>query len=411
MAFDPAHMEQVREISSRIARTAGRVTQSDAASKAFNNQLKLLRGSDGRICLESIGEPTRQKVLIDEVGLAAPEFPTANAVDSGTLDSIQLKNGLTVSFSHAAMAAEPTDIDLHRSRTMIATVHTTDHTVDYSTEWCFFDDGYGRWRIVQTPRAPSAAAEITHELALFLAETGHSLDHASDIDDLLILDGPVYPNRLFDWENRTSDTVQGCSTRLPTQAVRNAIHLVERLTRREIPVLGFVKNPCSRRIVRTLESVGVDGVWQTDTGFFTDVLTPLSQSDRQPSNVLTFSNWFRLRAGPNGMMSTPGAGFGIDRTMAPSDYEVTFFVLYDPRTDLLYRVEAPYCVSKDPVLREQIQLQILRSVAKEAGPPGVVGKADSLARITRKVRRDLTRRIERQFDTSVLRTYDDCRWG
>ncbi len=410
MAFGPAHMEQVREISSQIAHTAGRLRPTTTAGEVLDDHLESLYGNNGRICLESIGEPTRLKVATEEVGLAAPEFPTATAVDSGTVNPIQFKNGLVVSFSHAAMAATPTDIDLHRSRTMIATVHTTDRTVDYSTDWRVFDDGHGRWRIVQTPRVPGAAAELAHELALSLAETGHTLEHASAIDDLLIQDGPIYPRHLLPRESPNSGD-SAPATRLPKQAVRDAVRLVEQLARRKIPVVGFVKNPESRRIVRALEAAGVTGGWQTDAGFFTELLAPDPQRGRRPTDILTFSNWFRLRAGPDGTMTTPGANLDVERRLAPSDYEVTFFMLYDPRMDLLYRVEAPYCVSKDPVLRERIQLQVLRSVATECGPPGVVGKADSLARISNAVRDDLTRRLARQFDTSILRSYDETRWG
>jgi hypothetical protein len=110
-------------------------------------------------------------------------------------------------------------------------------------------------------------------------------------------------------------------------------------------------------------------------------------------------------------MAADGDALGIERSLDPEAYEVTFFVLYDPRSDLVFRVEAPYAFTKDPECRTKLTRQILHDVAREQGPPLAIGKADELAKIDRQGSEELTRRIERTFETDREREYNDIRWG
>jgi hypothetical protein len=129
--------------------------------------------------------------------------------------------------------------------------------------------------------------------------------------------------------------------------------------------------------------------------------------------VLTFTNWFRSRVGTDRLLSTQGSDVVDleDRPLDRADYEVTFFVVYDPRTDLLFRVEAPAAFTADPDRRERLTMQVLTDVAAEQGPPLAVAKADELARIDRQGKEALRRTIERRFDSERQRSYDDERWG
>jgi len=90
---------------------------------------------------------------------------------------------------------------------------------------------------------------------------------------------------------------------------------------------------------------------------------------------------------------------------------VTFFVVYDPRDDLLYRVEAPYAFTRDRDRRDRLRMQVLRDVAAERGPPLPVAKADELAHIDREAKAQLRARVEDEFDADRQRSYDDKRWG
>ncbi len=90
---------------------------------------------------------------------------------------------------------------------------------------------------------------------------------------------------------------------------------------------------------------------------------------------------------------------------------MTFFVVYDPREDLLFRVEAPRAFTDDAERRERLTRQVLQEVALRRGPPLAVEKADELARISREEKAGLTETLERELAAGRARTYDEKRWG
>jgi hypothetical protein len=85
--------------------------------------------------------------------------------------------------------------------------------------------------------------------------------------------------------------------------------------------------------------------------------------------------------------------------------------LYDPRTDVTYKLEAPYAFARDPATRDRLTRQVLAEVATTRGPPEAVGKADELARIDAGEKAALRRKFEERFDSDRQATYDDRRWG
>jgi hypothetical protein len=106
--------------------------------------------------------------------------------------------------------------------------------------------------------------------------------------------------------------------------------------------------------------------------------------------------------------------YDIERERDPADYEVTFCMLYDPRTDTVYRVESPAVFTRDPDLRERLTRHVLTSVATERGPPLAVRKADQLARISRRETAALREALERAFDSELDTNYGDeraAKWG
>jgi hypothetical protein len=101
----------------------------------------------------------------------------------------------------------------------------------------------------------------------------------------------------------------------------------------------------------------------------------------------------------------------VERAHDPEAYEVTFCAIYDPRTDVLYRLEAPYAVTKDEAERGALRQWALSAVAAERGPPLAVGKADELAKIGGREKRSLRDTLEETFRSRRARQYDDLRWG
>jgi hypothetical protein len=296
----------------------------------------------------------------------------------------------------------------------VMTAHTNDTTRSLADdEWRMHDGGYCRQRVIHAPRVSRYAEGVVHSLSLYLAESEHALANAEVVEDLLYLDGPLYPKGMLNWLDRAPELADLLAEEDVVRSVlENYVALVEQFVARDVPLVGFVKNPGSKAVTRALRS-RTEAPWTDDTALFRQVLerregTGDDQSRR--TDQLTFTNWFVSRGGADGVMSTAGDALDVDLGLDREAYEVTFCVVYDPRDDVLFKLEAPYAVTRDADAREAIVRQALTEVAAEGGPPLAVGKADELARISREEKESLRAQLEREFESERDRTYDDVRW-
>jgi hypothetical protein len=412
MTLDPVHVDGIAQLARRVTKEVDDQDHTDIAEEAFAEFLDPLRDRDGDVILEPLDEHRRRMVAVDDVALTESPFPTQHGLDAGTINPTTFKNGLIIDVSQAAMAAVPSDVDLHRARTIVMTVHTNDDTIDVQdADWRMDDEGYARRRVLHAPRVDRYEQTVVHALALYRAESEHALDQADVVEDLLVLDGPIYPTGLLKWVERDPELKRLIIERSEfTDVIENYLELVETFAERDVPLVGFVKNSSSKALTRELRrSLGAP--WVNDEAFFRRVLERTDSEGELKTDALTFTSWFRSRAGTDGVLADGTLSLEHTRTLDDEAYEVTFFVVYDPREDLVYRIEAPYCVTRDETVREQLTTQMLAEIARERGPPLAVGKADELARIDREGKRTLRQRIETTFETSSQRSYNDKRWG
>lgn len=412
MTLDPVHVDGIAQLARRVTQQVDESDHTDVAERAFSEFLDPLVDRNGDVILEPLDDVRRRTVPVDDVALTESPFPTQHGLDAGTINPTTFKNGLVIDVSQAAMAAVPSDIELHRGRTIVMTVHTNDDTVDFGDDdWRMMDGGYAQQRVIDAPRVDRYEQTVVHALALYRAESEHALDQADVVDDLLILDGPLYPTGLLKWVERDPELKRLIIERSEfTDVVENYLSLVERFADRDVPLVGFVKNSASKALTRELRRK-LGAPWVDDEAFFRRVLERTDESGEVRTDALTFTNWFRSRAGTDGVLADGTLSLDHERTLDDDAYEVTYFVVYDPREDLVYRAEAPYCVTRDETVREQLTTQILAEVARERGPPLAVGKADELASIDREGKRTLRERIETTFETDRKRSYNDKRWG
>ncbi|WIV66802.1 DNA double-strand break repair nuclease NurA [Natrialbaceae archaeon AArc-T1-2] len=422
MTLDPVHVDGIAQLARRIDHGADERDHREFAETVWAEFLDPLLDREGRTVIEPVDEVSRHLVDLEDVALAESPFPTEHGLDAGTINPTTFRNGLVVDVAQAAMSATPSDLELHRSRTVVATVHSNDETARVDDRWGTFDAGYSRSRAVKVPRLPRFAEGVVHALALYLAESEHALEHAATVSDLLVLDGPLYPRGLLRWSDQHPDLATILEEESqPTTVLENYVRLVEEFVERGVPLVGFVKNPSTRVVCRTLKrkrSGGIDAPWVDDAALFTRVLERGEYVDdvdgnrwERDTSVLTYTNWFRSRGGVDRPLSIDGDALGVERALARETYEVTFFVVYDPREDLCYRIEAPYAFTRDSDTREALTRQLLKDVAVAGGPPTIVEKADDLARIASQEKRSLRETLETAFDTERDRTYDDHRWG
>ncbi|MBX0323752.1 DNA double-strand break repair nuclease NurA [Halomicroarcula sp. F13] len=411
MTLDPVHVDGIAKLAGQVGATVESSDQGAAAEEVWANFLDPLYDTDGREILTPLGEQRRRKVPVADIALEEPPFPTQHGLDSGTINPTTFKNGLVLDVAQAAMSATPSDVDLHRGRTIIMAVHSNDTTLRFDGDWRADDRGYARRRVLDAPQVDRFEQRVVHALALYLAESEHALLNADAVEDLFVLDGPIYPTGLLRWADRDTELAEVLAEDdRPKSVVGNYVELVERFVERDVPLVGFVKNASRKPLTRAVRKK-TNAPWTSDTAFFRHVLERRDDDGERRDDALTCTNWFRSRAGTDGTMAADGDALGIERTLSSELYEVTFFVCYDPRTDLVFRVEAPYAFTKDPDRRERLTRQILHDVAAERGPPLAIAKADELASIDRQGSEELTRRIEREFDVDRDSSYDDHRWG
>ena len=411
MTLDPVHFDGIARLAGRISRSVEATDHDAFAETVFEEFLDPL-WADGRRVLEPLGEVRRRRIDVQDAALQEAPFPTQHGLDAGTINPTTFSNGLVLDVAQAAMAAVPSDLELHRGRTVVATVHSNDATVDCGeAEWTMFDEGYSRGRILQAPRVNRYEEAVVHALSLYLAEVTHAATQAEVVADLLVLDGPIYPKGLLAWSDRHPELADLLvEDQRPRDVVARYIGLVETFADRDVPMIGFVKNSASKAITRTIRRRD-RAPWVDDHAFFRRVLSRVDDDGEPRTDALTFTNWFVSRCGVDEPLSADGDALGIERERPPEDYEVTFCCVYDPRDELCYRVEAPAVFTRDPDRREALTMQVLRDVAGDRGPPHSVAKADQLARIDREEKAALTRAIEERLDADRERSYDDERWG
>ncbi|WP_144903065.1 DNA double-strand break repair nuclease NurA [Halobellus captivus] len=425
MTLDPVHVDSIADLAAYLAQHVDDADHVDVAAQIWDGFLDPLYGSSGRVVVEPVDGQRLRAVDAEDVALAAPPFETVHGLDSGTINPTTFKNGLVLDVAQAAMAAVPSDLDLHRHRSIVAAAHVTDRAAAIDEPWRKADEGYCRWRVLQVPRVNRYAEGIVHALALYLAESAHALEHAETVSDLLVLDGPLYPVELLNWRERDAELRELAEELKPRSIVENYIRLVESFVERDVPLCGFVKNPASKRIVGTLRDgdTGFDVPWTDDAAFFTRLLERRDPAEasvesggvRGPegrrTDQVTFTNWFVSRGGVDATVAADGDAYGIDRRLESKCYEKCFFVVYEPRTDVLYRVEAPYAFARDPEIRDALTRQFVGEVATNRGPPEAVAKADELARIGAREKSSLRRKFADALETDEVKRYDEVRWG
>lgn len=407
MTLDPVHVDGIAALASQIDRTVEDDEHNEFAERIWHEFLDPLY-ADGREVLTPVAEQFRRRVDIESVALIDPPYASVHGVDAGTLNPTTYRNGAVVDVAHAAMAREPSAHELHRSRTIVGSVHLHDERMSISGDWETFDDGYCRRMWIPAPRVQRFAEAVVHTLALYHAEIAHAQDHLEDVDELLLLDGPLYPKELLRWEDRHPEMRELLlSEPLPREIITRYLELVENCKRAGLPILGFVKNPSSNRLTRAVRSIGLPAPWFNDAAFFRRVLNNDTVSEN-PQSELAYTNWFHSRGGTDRSFTGDGGILGLD---IPPGTSVTFMVIHDPRDGMIYRVEAPAWVTEDADSRDRITHLLLREIAAERGPPRAIAKADRLARISRGERRSLRDVFANAWETDLDRTYDDRRWG
>lgn len=411
MTLDPVHVKEIAALAHLIDGDLDGDEHRDFAATVWESYLDPLWLDDRRV-VEPVADQHRGTVRIDDIALIDPPFAVTHGLDAGTLNPTTYRNGCVVDVAHAAMAREPSDHGLHRRRSIVGAVHVHDPSRSIGSDWHQFDAQYGRRKLLEAPQVDRFVEGVVHTCGLYHAELEHVHWTLDAVEEVLLLDGPIYPNELLRWQDRHPALATLVRTHpLPAELLDRSVSLHEAGLSRDLPIVGFVKNPTSNRLTRAIRSAGHPAPWFNDAALFRHVLDPTDHVDR-PADHLGFSNWFISRAGTDATFARD-TDTALRPTLAPpvDRFEVTFMMIYDPRDGIVYRAEAPLGVVATADVRDRITRLLLRAVAAERGPPRAIQKADRLAGISRGEKASLRRLFESTWSTAIDMTYDDRRWG
>jgi hypothetical protein len=421
MTLEPVHIKAISELADRIDRCLkpDELEKDETGSiEDIFERLKELK-HDGQVVLKAIGRLKRGKVSIEKISQSQDPFPVTYSCDSGSTTTRSFDNGLYVDFCHCAMASTPTDLELHNRRTIVAATYSRGYSVhiDTTDEWETVDRGASRCKIIRIPPdlLNKRIDRIVHDIALYLSESEHILWLKDELDprSFFIMDGPIYPKHLMYWMVVGSEEVQLLYDPHTEKILQNYIDIVDHHIDRKRPFIGFVKNPEDMQIMQTLRKEGMkDLPWVLDAQFFKNLLSSSRHGEEKSTynRYITYTNWFMQ---PNQfyerMLGTtsPLVKEKLRAKYPHEYYSLTFFVVYVPSKNLLFKIEAPYGLTKEEEIRDIITRKVLYDVALSE-IPATLKKADSIAKIQVSERKQI---IDRFRYSRVDTSYNEIRWG
>ncbi|WP_445474106.1 DNA double-strand break repair nuclease NurA [Methanococcoides methylutens] len=422
MTLEPVH---IKAISSMVARIDS-LSDDDDPEKApelfeLLNELEY----EGKVVLKALGKLFRAKVDIDRMSLAEDPFGNTYSCDSGSTNPISFNSGLYVDLCHCSIGSTPTDLDLHSKWTMVMSAYSpgTGMVIDTTGGWEYFDENEGRASIVKIRPGllKKRVDRMVHNIALYMSESEHILwlMEKFDKDGFFIMDGPIYPKQLMYWMVVGSDDVQIRDDENAKRILQNYVDIMDHHITNRRPLIGFVKNPEDMQVMITLRKKYEmsDLPWLRDSQFFKNVLSPganecggKGNDEGKSSRWITYTNWFLQ---PNqfyeNMMDSTSLVLDQDlkHEFPKEDYAITFFMVFVPSIDVLFKIESPFGITKDEQMRDKITRKVLHDIAVN-GIPITLSKADSLA----KIRISEKKLIKGMFKGQKIDTiYNDVRWG
>ncbi|SFM72723.1 DNA double-strand break repair nuclease NurA [Methanolobus profundi] len=421
MTLEPVHIKEIHEMVDRIDVCFKKDDNDNDDTERISNILERLRKLeyDGKVVLRSIGPVTRGKASIERMLQAEDPFPLTYSCDSGSTTAKTFDNGLYVDLCHCAMASTPSDLDIHDKRTIVAAAYTSSEKVYINTskDWESFDNGSGRKKIIriQPGLLKKKVTDILHDVALYLSESEHILWMLERLESesFFIMDGPIYPKRVMYWMVVNSDEVDIRTDPSGRKIIQNYIDIMDHHIEKKKPLVGFVKNPEDIQIMLALKKhdPGIDIPWLVDAQFFKNALSleRTGMDRRATGRYITYTNWF---VQPNQFYekmlksTSPLVADLATGKFDAEDYALSFFMVFVPKLNTMFKIESPYGLVKNDDMRNMITRKVLYDLALN-GIPKTLSKADTIAKIPVPERKHI---IDRFRNSRIDTNYNDTRW-
>jgi len=431
MTLEPVHMKEISDIASEIE-----YADTEKEPQDINDLFKLLLElkQDNKVFLKAVGKLSRTVVDMRQMSQREDGFDITYASDSGSTNPILFERGLVLDICHSVIASSPTDLNLHRKRTIVCTGFSAGKKTKLpeNSEWKTFDDGFGRSKMIQIDPAylKIRVGRMVHDYSIYASESEHILRIQPEMNPngFFIMDGPIYPKQLMYWMGTNSEQVLVRHDKNAKKILQNYIDIMDFHLENKMPVIGFVKNPAETQVIQLLkekakdEKIFADFSWATDTQFFKSILNPESEkSNRKTGDAagkkqnrfkITCTNWFWQ---PNQFYdddiktNSPLIEESVVGKHSEEDYTPAFFMVRVPfeNTNIVFKIESLYGLIKDEEIRKRTMEKVLYELSVGKIPETLL-KADSIA----KIGIDEKREIRNMFtQDAVEKTYNDMRWG
>jgi hypothetical protein len=428
-------MHKIAELAKRIDSSYDPDEQNTVADiYKLLEELKV----EGKTVVQALDQLSKGIVITELMAQCEDPYPLAYACDSGSTNSMTYDNGVYVDFCHCALASTPTNLELHRYRTIVCSTYSSSLKSPMPTTigWEKFDDGWGRAKMIriEPDELEKRIPDLVHILCIYLAESEHILFILDKIDPsgFFIMDGPLYPKQLMYWMIISDKEVKIKQNKYAQIILQNYINIIDYFLERKIPIIGFVKNPVDVQITSALrkQKIPFDLPWVLDSQFFKNFLSiqktkssltlfskEISSSNTCASSLtksiygyISYTNWFLQPNQFYERLLNLTSPFAVEKSLnhkyLPEDYAICFFIIYEPIKKVIFKIEAPYGLIKDEKIRQAIQKKIFFDISLN-GFPLTLTKADNIA----KIRRAEKKGIDIQFvNMNPDLSYNDIRW-
>lgn len=368
----------------------------EEARRAFS-QLKLGEEVRALAALEYRSGP-----LLELAAQRSP-FTRVFGLDGGSTRPIHFANGTTLCANQAVLVSEPqVELDglpLEAFRALTLVTHSFAASGGSRADY-HEDKVLALWRVhITRDYLRGDVDHVVKGLADSASEARHALRMTERLelgqDDLLILDGNIFPIGLYYYlisERGFRWGADLASFAGAIEILEQHLRLAELLAEQGAAYVGINKTPQTRYLLNCLDG---EGPWGDDRQLVRALFQGL------PKDELGWTGWF-LQERYRGYLSRKSSeGIDIFRELdqielglQPEDYHVAYFFVYDPRTagggGSVLKVEVPQIILKKHG-PEELQLAVLGEIARGCGVPNVIRRADSRARITQPEREFLIR--------------------
>ncbi|QCR14824.1 DNA double-strand break repair nuclease NurA [Methanosarcina mazei] len=411
MVLDHVHIASIFQIMKKVCDT---ICFNDENNKEGNisillQNLRIITVSS-EVTTTLIDDDLLYKVDRIRIAKSSIDSPTTYAIDSGCTNPITFANGTTMDVCHAGIAVIPPDFEIERYRSLTSVIYTPDVGITFPQfNWESYDYGYARKSqiVLQKHSIQTRIPNTVHDIAIYYSESEHLkwiLEKTQpDKSDFIYMDGSVYPKQLMYWVVINSDDLPIRYDPLTTKILQNYVDIVDYCIEKQVPLVGFVKNPAESQIIRSDLKKEID-IWTNDTQMFRCLLDNLDSKE-----FITYTGWFhqhRRLYGTSLSKASPLVGGNIKGTHQESDYDTVFFMIYIPVENIVFKVESVYGLVKDPKIRDLITEKVLHDISIDLSVPPALQHADFVAKISAKEKS----KIYDMLGSMKLTTYNEKRW-